>query len=94
MTIEGNRITDPTTVANKATDAALAPVSPTGTPWLPAVVTKILTAVVVLAAAVVSLAASGIVIPATIVGIATSIVAIGTVFGIASPGLRKNDAPK
>jgi len=88
MTISENRITDPTTVANAATDKALAPVSPTGTPWLPQIVVKIGTTVAILAAAIVALSQS-VALPATIVSIATSVAAIAGATGWLSPGIRK-----
>lgn len=88
MTPNPNRI-DPLTPANTETDARLAPI-----PQPPAVgavigqtALKVLTAVVALAALVVAAPAGT--VPASWTPIAGAIVAIGTVFGLASPGIRR-----
>ena len=81
------------TVANAATDKALAPVSPTGIALVGQTVTRIALALVVVAGAVLALPAAGIQLPPIVLTIATAVVTLGTAFGIASPGVRK-ESPK
>ncbi len=77
------------TVANAATDKALAPISPTGAAILPQLMLKIATVVVVLAGVAISLPSMGIALPPAAVAVATALVAIGSALGIASQGVRK-----
>ncbi len=83
-----NRI-ESLTVANAATDSALAPVSPTGAAILPQFLIKAAVVIVSLAGVVVALPASGIALPPIVIGIATAVVGVGAALGIASQGARK-----
>lgn len=89
-----NRI-ERTTVADQQTDAALAPISPTGSAVLSQTLIRVATGVVAVAALVVglSLPPISLAIPAAIVGICGTIVAIGTVLGISSQGVRAPAPP-
>lgn len=89
-----NRI-ERTTVADQQTDAALAPISPTGAPVLTQTLIRVTTGIVAVAALVVglSLPPISLAIPAVVVGICSTIVAIGTVLGISSQGVRAAAPP-
>lgn len=91
MTVEGNRITDPTSVANEATDKQLAPVSPTGTAFMPQVLVRIATVLVLIAGVIVTLPTAGISLPPAVMAAASAVMAIGTVLGISSQGVRRSE---
>lgn len=78
-------------VANAETDKQLAPVSPTGTPWIPPGFIPWLALVVAVAGSVLALPTmvAGLVLPPALVAICTLVVTLGTVLGIASPGARR-----
>jgi hypothetical protein len=64
------------------------PISPTGKPVMPQVVTVILTVLAVLAGGVAAVGSAGVALPPVVVGIAASVSALCAAFGIASPGIR------
>lgn len=92
MTISHNRITEPTTMANAETDAALTPIprSPTGIAALPQILVQIATVICGLAAIGVGLFTAMLPAPwaATGLAICSAIVALGVPLGISSQGIR------
>lgn len=85
-----NRI-DPLTVANAATDKALAPVSPTGQAALPAGLWTIIATIVVgIAGTVAALPTFGVAMPPVVIAIATMLTGLGAALGISSVGARKS----
>lgn len=87
MTIEGNRITDPTTVASATENTRVAPVSPTGAPMIPPKLVPWMTIAVLLAGVLPFV--PGLVLPPLVSGLCAIIVTVGAALGIASPGARK-----
>ncbi len=91
MTIVGNRITSPLTVANAAEDKRLEPIppSPTGIALLPQLLVKIATVVVAVAVFVMTLPTMGIPLPPPVLAVCSAITGLGIVLGIGSQGIRK-----
>ncbi len=80
-----NRI-ERVSVANAETDAKLAPISPTGTPILPASIAPWLSVVVALSAILPLIPG----MPVVVITVCGVVVALGAALGIASPGARRH----
>ena len=87
-----NRLTDPKiSIADGTPPPQTQNGSSLGPSVLPNWAWAVLTVLVGLASVVLGLPVFGVVLPPIVLGIAGGIVSLGTMFGIASPGIRKKE---